>query len=97
LYFAALKDWGYTLSKVERLVLDPAADLADWPHLQAGPADPAHPTPDTDDAPGDLDAVTDGDPDSGTPEEFDDSDEVIDANGEVGEDAELPDEALVAA
>ncbi|HEX5405249.1 MAG TPA: ParB N-terminal domain-containing protein [Pseudonocardiaceae bacterium] len=33
LYFAALKDWGYVLSKVERLVLDPTADAADWTHL----------------------------------------------------------------
>jgi ParB family transcriptional regulator, chromosome partitioning protein len=36
LYFAMLKDWGYTLSKVERLILDPEADVKDWPHLQAG-------------------------------------------------------------
>ena len=97
LYFAALKDWGYTLSKVERLVLDPAADLADWPHLQAAPADPAHPAPDTDDDPGDLDTVTDGTPDNGVSEEFDDTDEAIDANGEFGEDADLPNEAMVAA
>lgn len=35
LYFTALRDWGYVLSKVERLVLDAAADAADWPHLAA--------------------------------------------------------------
>jgi ParB family chromosome partitioning protein len=34
-YFGALKDWGYTLSKVERLVLEPKADAAEWPHLAA--------------------------------------------------------------
>jgi ParB family chromosome partitioning protein len=28
LYFSALKDWGYVLSTVERLVLDPKADVA---------------------------------------------------------------------
>ena len=47
LYFAILKDWGYTLSKVERLVLDPDADAKDWPHLQSG--DAGVPEPDTDD------------------------------------------------
>jgi ParB family chromosome partitioning protein len=52
LYFAMLKDWGYTLSKVERLVLDPAADVKDWPHLQAGNAAPV---PDTGDDLDDLD------------------------------------------
>jgi ParB family transcriptional regulator, chromosome partitioning protein len=36
LYLAALQDWGYTLSKVEQLVLDPSADTADWPHLMHG-------------------------------------------------------------
>lgn len=35
LYFRLLKTWGYTLSPVEQLVLDPTADAADWPHLQA--------------------------------------------------------------
>lgn len=38
LYLGALKDWGYTLSKVEQLVLDPNADAADWPHLTPGDA-----------------------------------------------------------
>lgn len=31
LYFTALKDWGYVLSKVEQLVLDPNADKAAQP------------------------------------------------------------------
>lgn len=44
LYFTILKDWGYTLSKVEQLVLNPDADAKDWPHLRAGDA-PADPTP----------------------------------------------------
>ncbi|MGW5049727.1 ParB/RepB/Spo0J family partition protein [Actinokineospora sp. NPDC004072] len=35
LYFATLRDLGYTLSTVERLVLDPAADADQWPHLAA--------------------------------------------------------------
>ncbi len=32
-YFAALQNWGYSLAPVERLVLDPQADAADWPGL----------------------------------------------------------------
>lgn len=45
LYFAALAGWGYPLSKVERLVLDPTADADQWPHLaestdSAAPAAP---------------------------------------------------------
>lgn len=38
LYFTALQDWGYVLSQVERLVLDPDADKSDWPHLNDQPA-----------------------------------------------------------
>ncbi|UVS80595.1 ParB N-terminal domain-containing protein [Actinokineospora sp. UTMC 2448] len=33
LYFATLRDLGYTLSTVESLVLDPMADADQWPHL----------------------------------------------------------------
>lgn len=33
-YFTYLRDCGYPLSPVERLVLDPAADAADWPSLR---------------------------------------------------------------
>lgn len=32
-YFTALQEWGYTLSDVESLVIDPAADSEKWPHL----------------------------------------------------------------
>lgn len=44
-YFAALRDWGYTLSPVEKLVLDPTADADQWPHLN----DTTHPDQDQDD------------------------------------------------
>lgn len=33
LYLRMIAEWGYPLSTVEQLVLDPAADAKDWPHL----------------------------------------------------------------
>lgn len=32
-YFTTLAQWGYALSPVERLVIDPSADTDRWPHL----------------------------------------------------------------
>jgi ParB family chromosome partitioning protein len=40
-YFTALKSWGYALSPVEQLVLDPDADAADWPGLHESAPDEA--------------------------------------------------------
>lgn len=39
LYFRWLAFWGYKLSKVEQLVLDPKADAADWPLLNLAGGD----------------------------------------------------------
>ena len=60
-------------AEVERLVLDPTADHADWPHLQAVAADPAIPGPDADED-------SDGQPRAGArrrpPDELADPDEI---------------------
>lgn len=70
-YFGLLKDWGYIANKAEQLVLNPDADTKDWPHLQAGAANPA---PNPADATADLDDDT----------SFDEGD-VPDADGDEDE------------
>jgi ParB family chromosome partitioning protein len=90
LFFTILKDWGYTLSKVERLVLDPKADAKDWPHLQAGNAAPVP-------APGDdLDDLNDEFADQSEPDaEVGDGIEDDLDHGDV--EVDLDDDAVIAA
>lgn len=72
-YLAALIDWGYVPSKVERLVLDPNADAEDWPSLRTSDSGGTAAATDLVDEPGEeIDALDDLD---GAPETFDDRDD----------------------